>query len=75
MTKEIENITKALKSKNSPGYDEMATKILKVSSPFINPPLNYTCNKTLSKGICPDGLKYLITKPLYRYLIINKYHF
>jgi hypothetical protein len=44
-TKEIENIIKSLKSKNSRGYDEISVKILKVSSPFITAPLNYICNR------------------------------
>jgi hypothetical protein len=44
-TKEIENIIKSLKSKNSFGYDEIFTKSLKISSPFITSPLNYRCNK------------------------------
>jgi hypothetical protein len=35
MTREVENIIKALKSKNSQGYDENSTEILKVSSPPI----------------------------------------
>jgi len=36
MTREVENIIKALKSNNSQGYDEIATEILRVSSPFIS---------------------------------------
>jgi hypothetical protein len=44
---EIENIRKSLKLKNSYGYDEISN-ILKVSSPFIASPINYTgCNTTL----------------------------
>jgi len=35
-TKEIENIIKPLKSKNSQGYDEISTEILNVSPPFIS---------------------------------------
>ena len=37
-TKEIENIIMSLKSKNSSGYDEICTKILKVSSLYISWP-------------------------------------
>jgi hypothetical protein len=46
-TKEIERIIKSLKAKNSNGYDEISTKILKISGPFISSPINYTCNKML----------------------------
>ena len=35
-TKELENINKLLKSKNSQGYDEISTKMLNVSSPYIS---------------------------------------
>ena len=50
------NIIKSLKTKYSYRYDEISTKILKVSFPFIISPLNYIrhllrqieifCNKT-----------------------------
>jgi hypothetical protein len=33
------------------GYDEVSTKILKISTPFIISPLNFTCNKALSTGM------------------------
>jgi hypothetical protein len=65
-TTEIANIIKPLKPKGSHGYDEISTKILKIRSPFIISPLNYICNKALSKGIFPDRLKYSIIKPLYK---------
>jgi uncharacterized protein (DUF2225 family) len=40
-TGEIEKIIKELKSEMSSGYDEITTKILKISSPFIVSPLTY----------------------------------
>jgi hypothetical protein len=40
-TKEIDEIIKTLKAKYSHGYDEISTKILKISFPFIISPLNY----------------------------------
>jgi uncharacterized protein (DUF2225 family) len=46
-TSEIEKIIKELKNKNSYGYDEITTKILKISSPFIVSPLTYKCNRML----------------------------
>ena len=39
-TEEIEQIIKSLKMKNSYGYDEISTKILKISSPVISSHLN-----------------------------------
>jgi hypothetical protein len=65
-TKEIENIIKALKSKNSQGHDDISTKILNISSPFISSPLNYICSTTPSIGMLPDRLKYSVIKPLYK---------
>jgi hypothetical protein len=43
-TKEIEQIIKSLKTKNSYGYDKIYTKILKISFPLISSPINYICN-------------------------------
>jgi len=40
--KEIEKIINSLKIKESSGYDEVSTKILKISAPFISSPLSYT---------------------------------
>jgi hypothetical protein len=57
-TKEIENIIKSLKPKNSHGHDGISAKILKISSPFISSPLTYICNKSVSSGIFPTRLKY-----------------
>jgi hypothetical protein len=57
-THEIEKIIKSLKTKDSIGYEEITTKILKLSAPYISSPLTYVCNKILSDGIYPDRLKY-----------------
>jgi hypothetical protein len=43
-TKEIKNITKSLKTKNSHVYDEISTKLQKISSPLIVSPLTHICN-------------------------------
>ena len=40
-TKEIEQIIKSLKTKNSYGYNEISTEILKISGPFLSCPINY----------------------------------
>jgi Notch-like protein len=65
-TEEVENIIKSLKLKNSSGYDDISTKILKLSSLFISSTLNYICNKSIAQGIFPDLLKYSEIKPLYK---------
>jgi len=65
-TTEIETIIKTLKSKNSYGYDEFSTELLKITAPFISSPLNYICNKVITKGIFPDRLNYSIIKSLYK---------
>jgi hypothetical protein len=48
------------------GYDEISTKILKISCLFISSPLNYICNKILFWGVFPDRLKYAVIKPLHK---------
>ena len=63
-TNEIGKITKKLKSKKSCGYDEITTKILKISSPFMVSLLTYTCNRMLSTRTFLDGLKFLEIKPI-----------
>jgi len=65
-TKEIERIIKSLKAKNSYRYDEISTKILKISGPFVSSPLNYISNKMLFWGVCPDRSKYTIMKLLHK---------
>ena len=63
-TKEIEKIINSLKIKESSGYDEISTKILKISAPFISSPLSYICNKSMLSGTFPTRLKYATVKPL-----------
>jgi hypothetical protein len=46
-TKEIKQIIKSLKTKNSYGYNEISTNILKVVCPIISSPISYICNKVL----------------------------
>ena len=65
-TKEIEQIIKCFKAKNSYGYDELSTKILKINGPFISSPINYICNKMLFWGLFPDRLKCTTIKPLHK---------
>jgi hypothetical protein len=63
---EIKKIIYSLKSKNSYGYDEISTKILKASTPYILSLLTYIFNKILQTDIFPDRLKFSEVKPLYK---------
>jgi hypothetical protein len=65
-TQEIISIIQSLKTKDSFGYDEISTKLLKISASYISSPLTYICNKAISAGIFPDRLKYSIIKPIYK---------
>jgi hypothetical protein len=47
-------------------YDEVSTRILKTSAPYISSPLTYIFNKILSTGIFPDRLKFSEIKPLFK---------
>jgi Notch-like protein len=62
-SKEIKDIIKSLKNKNSYGYDEIAMKILKLSMPFIISPLIYICNRSLSTGIL--SMPFIISPLIY----------
>ena len=53
-THKINKVIHSLKSKNSHGYDEISSKILKASAPYVLSPLKYIFNKVLSTGIFPD---------------------
>jgi hypothetical protein len=64
-TKEIDNIIKSLKAKDSYGYNEISTEVPKIGSSLLYNSLNYMCNRALTKGIFPDGLKLSVIKPLY----------
>jgi hypothetical protein len=57
-TKEITRIIKSFKTKNSSGYDEINTKILKISVHYICSPLTHICNKSISTRNFPEKLKY-----------------
>ena len=63
---EINKMIDSLKDKNSSGYDEISTKIIKISKPFIISPLINICNKMLAQGIYPERLKFSLIKPIYK---------
>jgi hypothetical protein len=64
-TYEVEKIIHSLNCKNSYGYDEISSRILKISTPYVLSPLTYIFNKILSTGMFPDRLKFSEVKPLY----------
>ena len=55
-----------MESKGSSGYDELSSRILKLSSPIIISPLTYICNAALNSGIFPNRLKYAIVKAIFK---------
>jgi len=61
---EVNKIINSIKCKDSAGYDEISSRILKKSAPYIIPPLIFICNKILSTGIFPERLKFAEVKPL-----------
>jgi len=65
-TKEIASIIKALKTKNSHGFDEICIKLLKISATYKRSQLTYICNKSILSGISPDCMKFSIIKPVYK---------
>jgi len=54
---ETGKIIHSLKCKDSYGYDEISSRILKISAPCASP-LTYIFNKILSTGIFPERLKF-----------------
>jgi hypothetical protein len=65
-TKEVTSIIKTLKTKIFYGYDEISTKILKLSATYICSPLTHILNKSILSGIFPDYMKYSIVQPIYK---------
>ena len=63
---EINKIIYSLKCKDSSGYDEILTRILKISAPYILSPLTHIFNKMLSTGIFPERLKFSEVTPLFK---------
>jgi hypothetical protein len=55
-----------MKPKNSSGYDEISTKILKLSGSQISKPLAFIIDKSLQTGVFPERLKYAVISPLHK---------
>jgi hypothetical protein len=56
----------SLKSKNSAGYDEIMSKILKAYASLISQPLSHIYNQSLYTGIFADCLIISVVKPLFK---------
>jgi hypothetical protein len=65
-SKEIEDITRSLKTKNSYEYDGISTKILRSSILFISSPLTYISNRMLTTSIFPIRLKFSEIRPIFK---------
>ena len=50
---EIQSIICSLKTKDSSGYDGVATKLLKMCNSVISKPLSYVCNKSIQTAVFP----------------------
>jgi len=55
-----------LKCKDSYGYEEISSRILKISAPYVLSPLTYIFNKTVSTGIFPERWEFLEVRPLFK---------
>jgi hypothetical protein len=66
--KEIQDITKSLRTENSYRYDGISTKILRSSIPYISSPLTHirVCNRMLITGYFPTRLKFLEIRPIFK---------
>ena len=55
---------KITQNKNSHGYDEISTKILRIH--YISYTLTYICNRILSSGIFPTRLRFSEVKHMFK---------
>jgi hypothetical protein len=62
----MKSILSSFKPKNSSGYAEITSKIIKSCASIISFPLSYIYNYSLHTGIFPDCLKIAVVKPLHK---------
>jgi hypothetical protein len=65
-TQEVKRVISSLKNSNSAGYDEITTRLLTLSTPYIISPLTYICNSALNTGVFPNRLKYVTVTPIHK---------
>ena len=64
--KTIKKTINNLPTKNSCGYDDISSKLIKVIKPVIITPLTLLINQVLNTGIFPDKLKIAKVIPIYK---------
>jgi len=62
-THEIDRIIHSIKSKDSSGYNEIFSRILKISAPYVLSSLTFIFNKILDTGVFPERLKFSEVNP------------
>lgn len=63
---EVYKTIMSLKNKNSSGWDEIPSSVVKRSAHIITKPLTFVINLSLSNGEFPDKLKYSVVRPLFK---------
>lgn len=63
---EIISIVNSLKSDSAPGWDEITTRIIKQSLPYILEPITLICQASLDSGTFPNALKKSIISPIHK---------
>jgi hypothetical protein len=63
---EIECVTKSLKGKSSPGFDDIPESLVKQCIQYIKKPLTHIHNISFKSGTVPDRLKIAKVKPLFK---------
>lgn len=63
---EIQKVILSLKNTKAVGYDNFATKVLKMCCNELVPILTHLINLSFSEGCFPDALKYAIVRPLFK---------
>ena len=62
----IDKIIHSLKCNDSYCYEEISSRILKISAPYVLSPLTYIFNKILLTGTFLDRLKFSEVKPVFK---------
>ncbi|KAJ8733168.1 hypothetical protein PYW08_001466 [Mythimna loreyi] len=63
---DINKIIISLKNKNSAGYDNVTTNIVKDVAHIISEPLSFIINLCIEEGTFPDKLKISVIKPVFK---------
>lgn len=65
---EVTSVVKKMENKNSSGYDDMPSKIIKDNIDILAEPLSYLFNACINQGIFPDQLKISKIIPVHKKL-------